>query len=378
MKKYALCLDYGEGFWEFFLTGGYHLQLVPNEDEKLREIFVNYEPIVPYIEDIDDFYSECGMGEYVHIKYLDINSPIEQVLKDVIDDYYEFNSIDFQFIFMKNEDYDKKKVILTINLTVHQRDIYFVLDLYCGGGGSAMGIHLALRDKRINHKIIGFDNRELASYPFKLIKEDVIENKKFLSLILRLFQIAWASPPCQKYISCNLNRKTSHPDLIGSTRDILNKSKIPYVIENVSKAPIRKDVMLCGEMFGLGVFRHRFFEINGFSSPQPKHLKHKGRCGDGKFFTVVSGGLWRSKELKKRREKEGYFVGTYDNWCKAMGINWIPFKWKDEKYRVSTSHPTLGPVLPSRHPLTEAIPPAYSKYIMKHFLLQHPTLLNWT
>ena len=49
MKKYALCLDYGEGFWEFFLTGGYHLHLVLNEEERVREVFVNYDCIVPYI-----------------------------------------------------------------------------------------------------------------------------------------------------------------------------------------------------------------------------------------------------------------------------------------------------------------------------------------
>ncbi len=156
----------------FFLTGGYHLQLVPNEDEKLREVFVNYEVIVPYIEDLDDFYRNYGMGEYIHIRNLDINSSIEQVLKDIIDDYYEFNSNDFQCIFMENDKFDSNKVILAISLTVHQGDVYFVLDLFCGGGGSAMGIHLALNDKHIKHKIIGFDNRELASYPFELIKED--------------------------------------------------------------------------------------------------------------------------------------------------------------------------------------------------------------
>lgn len=174
MKKYVLCLDYGEGFWEFFLTGGYHLHLVSNEDEKLRDVFLNYDVIVPYIEDLDKFYRECGMGEYIHVRYLDISSSIERVLKDIIEDYYEFNSSDFWFIFMKYDNYDWKKIILAINLTVHQGDIYFVLDLYCGGGGSAMGIHLALNDKHIKHKIIGFDNRELASYPFELIKEDVI------------------------------------------------------------------------------------------------------------------------------------------------------------------------------------------------------------
>ena len=198
MKKYALCLDYGEGFWEFFLTGGYHLHLVLNEDEGVREIFVNFEVIVPYLEDLEDFYRNFGMGEYIQFKYLDIDSSIEQVLKDILEDYFEFNSKEFQLIFMENGRFDSDKVVLAINLCVHQGDMYFVLDLYCGGGGSAMGIHLALNDKHIRHKIIGFDNRELSSYPFEVVNGDIIRNREFLEVVLRLFQIAWASPPSQK------------------------------------------------------------------------------------------------------------------------------------------------------------------------------------
>ena len=49
-----------------------------------------------------------------------------------------------------------------------------------------------------------------------------------------------------------------------------------FCIENVAGAPIRHDLMLCGEMFGLKVIRHRYFEIHGFSVAQPEHIKHRG------------------------------------------------------------------------------------------------------
>ena len=70
MKKFVLCLDYGEGFWEFFLTGGYHIHLVLNQEVRIREIFLSYDVIVPYIKDLDDFYRNFGLGEYIHFKHL--------------------------------------------------------------------------------------------------------------------------------------------------------------------------------------------------------------------------------------------------------------------------------------------------------------------
>ena len=41
--------------------------------------------------------------------------------------------------------------------------------------------------------------------------------------------------------------------LIPAIRERLDGAGGPYVIENVAGAPVRHDLMLCGEMFGLDV-----------------------------------------------------------------------------------------------------------------------------
>ncbi len=130
-------------------------------------------------------------------------------------------------------------------------------------------------------------------------------------------------------------------------------------------------------MFDIGVIRHRFFEISGFLCQQPHHHKHSGKCGDGKVFTITSAGPWRSKKSKEYRKKVNYYYGDYNDWCKAIGIDWISFNWVDKKSRKSTIHEELGPILPSGHPLTEAIPPEYSSYIMQQFLKKWITLEYW-
>ena len=101
--------------------------------------------------------------------------------------------------------------------------------------------------------------------------------------------------------------------------------KVPWVIENVQNAPIRKDLMLCGSLFGLEVIRHRFFEVHGFKVP-----KFKTKCKHPeKFFTIVGGG--------KRKIRE---------WQNAMGV----FHIKTKKG------------------LKESIPPAYSRFIFSIYL----------
>jgi DNA (cytosine-5)-methyltransferase 1 len=37
---------------------------------------------------------------------------------------------------------------------------------------------------------------------------------------------------------------------------------VPYVLENVSGAPLRGDILLCGTMFGLRIIKHRYFETS--------------------------------------------------------------------------------------------------------------------
>jgi DNA (cytosine-5)-methyltransferase 1 len=124
-----------------------------------------------------------------------------------------------------------------------------------------------------------------------------------------------------------LTPRTKHPDLIGVTRARLAASGIPFVIENVAGAPLLDPVMLCGEMFGLRVMRHRFFEsnLNLNTPPHPKHHPNGAirKQGDGGYYFRVY----------------GHETGKAE-WGKAMGIDWM------------------------RSPeLAQAIPPAYSRHI---------------
>ncbi len=64
------------------------------------------------------------------------------------------------------------------------------------------------------------------------------------------------------------------PRLVEPVREMLIRSGLPYVIENVDGAPLINAVVLCGTMFpGLRVLRHRLFEAN-FQIVAPPHKKH--------------------------------------------------------------------------------------------------------
>jgi hypothetical protein len=99
-----------------------------------------------------------------------------------------------------------------------------------------------------------------------------------------------ASFPCQRWTANGANPAASkYPDLITPGRELLNATGLPWVMENVPKAPLRRDLILCGTMFGLTAIdtdgtllhldRHRVFESNvplpaGRRRPVSPH-----RCG---------------------------------------------------------------------------------------------------
>ena len=212
-----------------------------------------------------------------------------------------------------------------------------VLDLFCGGGGVAVGLYQAgLRD------ITGIDIEPQGEYPFNFFQADVFELEPHF---FRKFDFFWASPPCQAYSLMTQipvsreqkrgnpeyspeNLKRKYPKLIKPTRELLLKLGKPFVIENVVGAPLRKDLLLCGTMFNLDTFRHRVFEIHKFLIPQHYHPTHRNRVNI-------------SVRTKSQNKEEPLEV------CQnALGIDWI------------TNFKTLG----------EAIPPAYSRYIASEFL----------
>ena len=207
-----------------------------------------------------------------------------------------------------------------------------ILDLFCGAGGAAMGLH------RAGFEITGIDINPQPNYPFDFIQADALE------FDLDGYDAYWSSPPCQCYSFAARrwrNNGINYPDLIKKTRKRLLDSSKPFVIENVVGAPLRKDLILCGEMFGLNVIRHRIFEFSrSFVVPQPKHKKHKGLVRDGYYVTVAGHGGNDSKHnychlncLPPKTSKLGV-------WQHAMGIDWM-----------------------TKQELTQAVPPAYAEYI---------------
>lgn len=204
--------------------------------------------------------------------------------------------------------------------------MFRVLDMFCGGGGAAMGLHRALEQAGIEHEITGIDIQVQLRYPFNRKTMDALSCSD-----LEAYDFIWASPPCQKYSLLAYVTKKDYPDLIPLTRALLENSGRPYVIENVEYAPLRKDLILCGEMFGLKVFKHRIFESN-FRIIQPAHLPHKGSVKNGEYFTTAGNGGCKS--------------GKISQWQEALGIDWLHDK----------------------HLLAEAVPPDYSFYIMSNFI----------
>lgn len=175
---------------------------------------------------------------------------------------------------------------------------YKILDLCCGGGGSAVGL------SRIGcFEITGVDIEPQPNYPFEFHIGDA------LTYPLDGFDGYWASPPCQGYsITHNLTwlKDKEYPMLIKAIRERLPKYK-PYIIENVNGARYRKQMpkalvghglkagFLCGTMFGLPYYRHRRFETNFFWM-QPAHPIHRIVIEHGRMF---GGRLRKAHDLLK-------------------------------------------------------------------------------
>ena len=138
--------------------------------------------------------------------------------------------------------------------------------------------------------------------------------------------------------SSDLGWTDMHVNLVPPTRaalaEVRRRAGVPTVIECGVGRHLRRDLVLCGETFGLGVLRHRWFELDGATVPQPAHRPHRGK---------VRG--WRHGEYF-----EGPYLAVYGDgggkgsvaeWQAAMGIDWTD----------------------RRHALAEALPPAYTAFI---------------
>jgi DNA (cytosine-5)-methyltransferase 1 len=205
------------------------------------------------------------------------------------------------------------------------------LDLFCGAGGAAMGLHLAGFD------VVGVDHEPQPRYPFEFHQADA------MTFPLDGFDFIWASPPCQHASTLrHMHKDRDYPALIGGTRDRLRGAGVPWVIENVMGSEMRRgSVVLCGSMFRLGAVcadgefhqlrRHRVFETSVLLIAPSCH--HVGR-------PVGVYGNGGGNASRAWRSGVNGFTGKASERREAMGIDWM-----------------------NRYELSQAIPPAYSRWI---------------
>lgn len=198
-----------------------------------------------------------------------------------------------------------------------------------------MGYH------RAGWEVVGVDIKPQPNYPFEFVRQDALE---FLIWDRSQWDGVHASPPCPRYSSMTkvLGNPEEHPDLIGPTRELLQRMGLPYVIENVPGSPLMAPYVICGSSMGMGaqcrdgqwrqLRRHRWFETN-FALLVPPCV-HRGEPigvygnGGGQQKTVWNGGTNRG------------YMGNYAERCEAMEIDWMR---NDE--------------------LSDAIPPLYTELI---------------
>lgn len=208
-----------------------------------------------------------------------------------------------------------------------------IADLCCGAGGAAVGLHRAFPDA----EIVGVDIRPMPRYPFTFVLGDALE------FDLTGFDFVWASPPCQEHTAvrsvATLTRRGPVPlhflDIIAPVRRKLLAWGGAWIMENVVGAPLFYSAKLCGNSFGLRVYRHRLFEAP-FMLLAPPHVRHVLPAISKRH----SSGLSR-KEAYLAGIAFASVTGNAGSYCgPGMGIDWMT---GDE--------------------LSEAIPPAYSEYL---------------
>lgn len=221
-----------------------------------------------------------------------------------------------------------------------------VLDLFCGAGGASMGY------RRAGYDVVGVDKRPQRFYPFEFFEEDAMDLLRFFAKHHRStwrgqrVDLLHLSPPCKahtraKHLRDAQRHESSEPNLLTPSLRLLEDIRTPWVVENVPGAPMPKELVLCGSMFGLKVRRHRWF-----CSHRDFILFPPGECDHDEQGKPIGVYHAMNDTPQGRSSKTGKWVvggstaTTLLEGQQAMGIDWMP--WKQ---------------------LTQAVPPAYTKHI---------------
>jgi hypothetical protein len=118
-----------------------------------------------------------------------------------------------------------------------------------------------------------------------------------------VFDLGVFHPVCSKWASTTSisGDPDDHTNMIPSARSIAERYCEHYIIENVSRAPLKDPIVLDGRMFGLPIMYERAFETN-FKVPQPpRYQRFWSKDGESDtaetssfFFTERSRKWWGS------------------------------------------------------------------------------------
>lgn len=211
-----------------------------------------------------------------------------------------------------------------------------VLDLFCGGGGAAEGY------ARLGWEVVGVDIDPQPCFPYEFHQADAMSilSPSMQPFLRKDYDLIHASPPCQPYSKAVTSSSSKwndtlgkdEPALIDPLRALLQQSGLPWVIENVTSAPL-DGITLCGSMFGLDIPRHRLFEAS-FPLVAPVHPACRGIA---KAAAERRGWEYRDMTVTGKGRRAGWSERA----AELLGI----------------THPMR------QHDLKEAIPPAYTEWI---------------
>jgi hypothetical protein len=233
------------------------------------------------------------------------------------------------------------------------------IDGFACAGGASRGFADA------GFEVVGVELNPSPRYPYPLLAGNAF---KHVVRLTRRARIAFPnrkihvhlSPPCQGQIAITKGNRQrdswedDHVNLLPAGRTMLAQLRARYDVttsmENGPSEHIRSDLRLCGLQFRLPTFRHRDFELGGFTVAPPRpHVSHRGHRTIG----------WRHGCLATPEPRDCPKCGAWHR-----GTVYGVYGSGGGKPTVAEAQLALGLYhTDNLAELNEAIPPAYTRHI---------------